>query len=55
MTAIVGTIIRTKTINTIGVQIQRKRVANGAVCKGLRNYAGGYGWRYREEVMKCSR
>lgn len=26
-----------------------------AVCKGLRNHAGGYGWRYREEVMKCSR
>ena len=29
MTAIVGTIIRTKTINTMGVQIRRKRVANG--------------------------
>ena len=26
-----------------------------AVCKGLRNHAGGYGWRYREEVIKCSR
>lgn len=26
-----------------------------AVCKGLRNHAGGYGWKYREEVMKCSR
>ena len=26
-----------------------------AVYKGLRNHAGGYGWRYREEVMKCSR
>lgn len=26
-----------------------------AVCKGLRNHAGGYGWRYREEVMECSR
>ena len=31
MTAIVGTIIRTKTINTMGVQIRRKRVANGNV------------------------
>jgi hypothetical protein len=26
-----------------------------AVCKGLRNHAAGYGWRYREEVVKCSR
>lgn len=24
-------------------------------CKGLRNHAGGYGWKYREEVMKCNR
>lgn len=31
MTAIVGMIIRTKTINTMGVQIHRKRVANGNV------------------------
>ena len=29
MIAIVGMIIRTKTINTMGVQIRRKRVANG--------------------------
>ena len=31
MIAIVGMIIRTKTINTMGVQIHRKRVANGNV------------------------
>lgn len=31
MTAIVGTIIRTRIINTMGVQIRRKRVANGNV------------------------
>ena len=31
MTAIVGTIIRTRIINTMDVQIQRKRVANGNV------------------------
>ena len=29
MTAIVGTIIRTRIINTMDVQIHRKRVANG--------------------------
>ena len=29
MTAIVGTIIRTRIINTMGVQIHRKRVVNG--------------------------
>ena len=29
MIAIVGMIIRTKTINTMGVQIRRKRVVNG--------------------------
>ena len=29
MIAIVGMIILTKTINTMGVQIRRKRVANG--------------------------
>ena len=29
MTAIVGTIIRTKIIDTMGVQIHRKRVENG--------------------------
>ena len=29
MTAIVGMIIRTRNINTMGVQIRRKRVANG--------------------------
>lgn len=31
MTAIVGMIIRTRTINTMGVQIHRKRVENGNV------------------------
>ena len=31
MTAIVGTIIRTRIINTMDVQIHRKRVANGNV------------------------
>ena len=31
MTAIVGTIIRTRIINTMGAQIRRKRVANGNV------------------------
>ena len=31
MTAIGGTIIRTRTINTMGVQIRRKKVANGNV------------------------
>ena len=31
MTAIVGTIIRTRIINTMDVQIHRKRVANGSV------------------------
>ena len=31
MIAIVGMIIRTKTINTMGVQIRRKRVVNGNV------------------------
>ena len=31
MTAIVGTIIRTRIINTMDVQIQRKRVENGNV------------------------
>ena len=31
MIAIVGMIIRTKTINTMGVQIRRKRAANGNV------------------------
>ena len=31
MTAIVGMIIRTRTINTMGVQILRKRVVNGNV------------------------
>lgn len=31
MIAIVGTTIRTRTINTMGVQIHRKRVANGNV------------------------
>ena len=31
MIAIVGMIIRTRTINTMGVQILRKRVANGNV------------------------
>ena len=31
MTAIVGMIIRTRNINTMGVQIRRKRVANGNV------------------------
>lgn len=31
MTAIVGMIIRTRIINTMGVQIHRKRVANGNV------------------------
>ena len=31
MTAIVGTIIQTRTINTMGVQIRRKRVENGNV------------------------
>ena len=31
MTAIVGTIIRTRIINTMDVQIRRKRVVNGNV------------------------
>lgn len=31
MTAIVGTIVRTRIINTMGAQIRRKRVANGNV------------------------
>lgn len=31
MIAIVGMIIRTRTINTMGVQIHQKRVANGNV------------------------
>ena len=31
MIAIVGMIIRTRTINTMGVQIRRKRVENGNV------------------------
>ena len=31
MTAIVGTIIRTRIINTMDVQIHRKRVVNGNV------------------------
>ena len=31
MTAIVGMTTRTRTINTMGVQIRRKRVANGNV------------------------
>ena len=31
MIAIVGMIIRTRSINTMGVQIRRKRVANGNV------------------------
>ena len=31
MIAVVGMIIRTRTINTMGVQIRRKRVANGNV------------------------
>ena len=31
MIAVVGTIIRTRIINTMDVQIQRKRVANGNV------------------------
>ena len=31
MIAIVGMIIRTRTINTMGVQIRRKRVSNGNV------------------------
>lgn len=31
MIAIVGTTIRTRTINTMGVQIYRKRVVNGNV------------------------
>ena len=31
MTAIVGTIIRTRITNTMDVQIHRKRVANGNV------------------------
>ena len=31
MIAIVGMIIRTRTINTMGVQIHRKRVVNGNV------------------------
>ena len=31
MTAIVGTIIRTRIINTMDVQIHQKRVANGNV------------------------
>ena len=31
MIAVVGMIIRTRTINTMGVQIHRKRVENGNV------------------------
>ena len=31
MTAIVGTIIRTRIINTMDVEIQRKKVVNGNV------------------------
>ena len=31
MIAVVGMIIRTRNINTMGVQIRRKRVANGNV------------------------
>ena len=31
MIAVVGMIIRTRTINTMGVQIRRKRVENGNV------------------------
>ena len=53
MIAVVGTIIPMKCTDTEVKSLIR--VENGAVCKGLRNHACGYGWRYREEVMKCSR
>lgn len=43
-----------------GVIVEAKSILTAlkiikTVCKGLRNHAGGYGWKYREEVMKCSR